>query len=201
MTRINRRTVLQPRCWVVHPFYSGVKLTSFPSVWSSLLDYMVACTSVGTIHFPFWQHGHEKNPGTPFYSLSRRFSAPQGWSQLSREPRYSAQSWAGSSSHMLPFHPKLAGNITLSLIVLLVCRFFYSVLFLHTRYYLLSIFQKLLQITVYWHKPTVFYLSVSVTRLLYFIHFSFFWWWWGKRGDLKPCSEPEVVSLHHTSLA
>lgn len=53
MTRINRRTVLQPRCWVVHPFYSGVKLLSFPSLWSSLLDHMVPCSSVGTIHFPF----------------------------------------------------------------------------------------------------------------------------------------------------
>lgn len=115
--------------------------------------------------------------------LSRRFSVQQGWSQLSREPRYSAQSWADSSSHMLPFHPKLAGNIiTLSLIVLLVCRFFYSVLFLHTWYYLLSIFQKLLKITVYWHKPTISYLSVSITEAFIFHSFSFFggggetWW-------------------------
>lgn len=53
MTYISRRTVLQPRCWVVHPFYSGVKLFSFLSVSSSLLDHMVACSSVGTIHFPF----------------------------------------------------------------------------------------------------------------------------------------------------
>ena len=53
MTYISRRTVLQPRCWVVHPFYSEVKLLSFPSGWSSLLDHTVACSSVGTIHFPF----------------------------------------------------------------------------------------------------------------------------------------------------
>ena len=75
---------------------------------------------------------------------------------------------------MLPFHPKLAGNIALILIVLLVCRFFYSDLFLHTRYYLLSIFQKLLKTIVYWHKPTVFYLSVKRYGAFIFHSFSFF---------------------------
>lgn len=176
MTRIDRRTVLQPRCWVEHPFYSGAKLLSSLSVWSSLLDHMVACSSVGSIHFPFWHQGHEKSSSTQFYSFIQKILSPPRWSQLSREPRHSAQSWAGSSSHMLPFHPKLAGNIITLSLVLLVYRFFDSVLFLHIRYYLLSIFQKLLKITFYGHKP-------AVCEHHWDFHISFIYFLW-RGGDM-----------------
>lgn len=103
--------------------------------------------------------------------LFRRVSVRQGWSQLSREPRDTAQSWEDSSSHMLPSAQSLLGTSLLWVSLFPWSVGFSIVLFLHTQYYLLSIFQKLLKSTVYWHKPTVSYLGVSVTEVLYFTHF------------------------------
>lgn len=113
--------------------------------------------------------------------LFRRVSVRQGWSQLSREPRDTAQSWEDSSSHMLPSAQNLLGTSLLWVSLFPWSVGFSIVLFLHTQYYLLSIFQKLLKSTVYWHKPTVSYLGVSVTEVLYFTHFLFLagddtWW-------------------------